>query len=227
MSHIIPFQNVVQSLVTSSLTTGPTPLLPSGFKPTVDLRLNYNGDQVAMGNLFPTTECTNPPNITFFSEDPAKPSLSYTLIMIDPDAPIPQSPIYANWCHWIIPGLMPTSYNEIITDLYNGPDPSSDESHSRSDEVSQTRMPIVQYYPPSPDEQSDPHRYIFLLYREPSSSIQETYLSLKSKDIGIDDTNIQTRKNFNFSNFAEKYQLTLVGINWFKSTNPDKMNETG
>ncbi|EGG02948.1 uncharacterized protein MELLADRAFT_38287 [Melampsora larici-populina 98AG31] len=192
----------MHSLIAANLTAGTNPLIPSGFKPTVDLILSYGGSQVTMGNLFPTTVCTNPPNIMFFSEDPTKCSLSYTLMLIDPDAPTPQSPIYADWCHWILPGLRPTSYNEII----------------------KTLLPIVPYYPPGPDPSSDPHRYIFLLYREPSPSL-DSYVALKSENIGISNASALTRKSFNTSLFVETYQLTLVGFNWFKAVDIQRFNE--
>lgn len=68
MPQITPFQDILQSLASANLTVGTNAVVPPDFKPTVDLILNYNGKQVDMGNLFPTTECTNAPNITFFSE---------------------------------------------------------------------------------------------------------------------------------------------------------------
>lgn len=225
MPLIAPFQDTLHSLIAANLTAGANPLVPSGFKPTVDLILSYGGSQVTMGNLFPTTVCTNPPNITFFSEDPAKSSLSYTVMLIDPDAPTPQSPIYADWCHWILPGLRPTSYNEIIKTLSNSSDSASDnETASDAEKVIQTRMPIVPYYPPSPNPRSDPHRYIFLLYREPSPRL-DSYVALKSEDIGISNTSAMTRKSFNTSLFVETYQLTLVGANWFRGVDIQRINE--
>ncbi|KAH9822208.1 phosphatidylethanolamine-binding protein [Melampsora americana] len=225
MPQIIPFQDTLHALIAANLTAGTTPLIPSGFRPTVDLVLSYDGAQVSMGNLFPTTVCTNPPNITFLSEDPAKSSLSYTLMLIDPDAPTPQSPTYADWCHWILPGLRPTSYNQIITALSNISDSSStNETASDAEKVIQTRMPIVPYYPPGPDSSSDPHRYIFLLYREPSPSLG-SYVSLKSETIGIVDASALTRKSFNTGLFVETYQLTLVGFNWFKGVDVQRFND--
>lgn len=71
---------------------------------------------------------------------------------------------------------------------------------------------------------SEPHRYVFLLYREPSSSA-EMYTALKAQDIGIDPTNPSTRKTFKPSKFAEAYDLKLVGVNWFKGVNPARLED--
>lgn len=53
---------------------------------------------------------------------------------------------------------------------------------------------------------SKPHRYLFLLYREPPN------LDMNKNDLGGDEA--EQRLHFQPSVFAEKHGLTLVGLNW-------------
>ena len=52
---------------------------------------------------------------------------------------------------------------------------------------------------------SKPHRYLFLLYREPES------LSLLKEDVGGE---FVQRRSFRPAEFADKHGLGLVAVNW-------------
>jgi hypothetical protein len=53
---------------------------------------------------------------------------------------------------------------------------------------------------------SKPHRYLFLLYREPEG------LDLKKEDAGGEE--FVQRRSFKPAEFAEKFGLKLVSVNW-------------
>jgi phosphatidylethanolamine-binding protein len=53
---------------------------------------------------------------------------------------------------------------------------------------------------------SKPHRYLFLLYREPEG------LSLSKEDLGGEE--FVQRRSFKPAEFAEAHGLRLVGVNW-------------
>lgn len=53
---------------------------------------------------------------------------------------------------------------------------------------------------------SKPHRYLFLLYREPEA------FDLKKDDVGGEE--FVQRRSWKPAEFAEKHGLKLVGVNW-------------
>jgi phosphatidylethanolamine-binding protein (PEBP) family uncharacterized protein len=60
-------------------------------------------------------------------QDNAPESLSYTLLLVDPDAPTPDDPKFAYWRHWVVSGLKPSAGAEgkILTE-YLGPGPKDE-----------------------------------------------------------------------------------------------------
>lgn len=57
-------------------------------------------------------------------------------------------------------------------------------------------------------KRSQPHRYLFLLFREPHG------LALTKEDVGGEE--FVQRRSFDPVKFVEKHQLQLVGLNWMK-----------
>lgn len=55
---------------------------------------------------------------------------TYTLMMVDPDAPTPDDPKFAFWRHWIVTGLQPLSGDSSV--------------------VAATKFPVTGYHPPGP-----------------------------------------------------------------------------
>lgn len=55
---------------------------------------------------------------------------TYTLMMIDPDAPTPDDPKFAFWRHWVVTGLRPLSGDSSV--------------------VAATKFPATEYHPPGP-----------------------------------------------------------------------------
>jgi phosphatidylethanolamine-binding protein len=56
-------------------------------------------------------------------------------------------------------------------------------------------------------DRSAPHRYLFLLFREP-----ESFKNVNKEDVGGEE--FVQRRSFDPATFVEKHGLTLVGVNW-------------
>lgn len=55
---------------------------------------------------------------------------------------------------------------------------------------------------------SDPHRYLFLVFREPVG------FSLNKEDVGGEE--FVDRRSFGAAEFVQKHGLVLVGLNWMR-----------
>ncbi|ETS75868.1 hypothetical protein PFICI_12812 [Pestalotiopsis fici W106-1] len=164
-------------------------LIPSSFAPSTVLKISFGDKAVDLGNFFRASECKVAPTISFAPETGSSSSsnASYLLILTDPDAPTPDDPKFAFWRHWIVSGLQP---------LAGGSQGA----------VALTKPTITEYLGPGPKDDSKPHRYLFLLYREPEA------LDLKKQDAGGEE--FVERRSFKPAQFAEKFQLKLVSVNW-------------
>ncbi|KAF5705816.1 lipid binding protein [Fusarium globosum] len=175
------------SLAESKLVPGSAAsLIPEGFKPTTNLKVSFDGKDVDLGNLFRATECKRSPGIQFGQEPDAPGDATYMLLLVDPDAPTPDDPKFAFWRHWVLPGLRPLS---------------------GGDAVAQVQPALTEYLGPGPKDDSKPHRYLLLLYRQPAS------LDLAKEDVGGEE--FTQRRSFDTAKFVEKHGLQLVGANWF------------
>ncbi|KAL4804616.1 phosphatidylethanolamine-binding protein [Aspergillus unguis] len=175
-------QALSASLAKASLVPGSAPLIPDNFTPAVELHVAFGEKQVDLGNLFRVSEVKSAPTISFSPEDNASNNQTYTLLLVDPDAPTPDDPKFAYWRHWVVSGLKPSEAGTV---------PES---------------ALTEYLGPGPKDDSRPHRYLFLLFREPEN------LALKKEDVGGEE--FVQRRSFQAAEFAERYGLVLVGINW-------------
>ncbi|KAI1500756.1 phosphatidylethanolamine-binding protein [Biscogniauxia marginata] len=162
-----------------------TGLIPENFTPTTKLIVTFGNKEVELGNFFCAGECKQAPTIAFAPEPEASPTTSYSFILIDPDAPTPDDPKFAFWRHWVLYGLIPQENG--VVDLVSRP-------------------ALTEYLGPGPKDDSKPHRYLFLLYREPDG------LSLVKEDVGGEE--FVQRRSFKPCEFSEKHGLRLVGVNW-------------
>ena len=103
--------------------------------------------------------------------------------MIDPDAPTPDDPKFAYWRHWVV-----TSIPSGASGIENGDT-------------------LTQYLAPGPKDDSKPHRYLFLLYREPEGAKKPG-----KADVGGED--FVDRRSFGAKEWVEKWGMELVGVNW-------------
>ncbi|KAI1414858.1 PEBP-like protein [Hypoxylon sp. FL1857] len=159
-------------------------LVPPSFKPTTKLAVSF-GDKAASAR--PRRGSPFPPEADE-AETEAPADASYFLILTDPDAPTPDDPKFAFWRHWVVSGLKPSV--------------GEDEGESSAQEG----KTLTEYLGPGPKDDSKPHRYHFLLYREPSG------LSLSKADVGGEE--FVQRRSFQPPEFAEKHGLRLVAVNW-------------
>ncbi|KAI0383518.1 PEBP-like protein [Hypomontagnella monticulosa] len=179
MSLAAHAQALTSSLSAANLVSGPAAgLIPAFFSPTTQLAVSFGSKAVELGTFFRAGECKQAPQILFPLEA-AEPGASYLFILTDPDAPTPDDPKFAFWRHWVVGGLKPDG---------------------------QGGSTLTEYLGPGPKDDSKPHRYLFLLYREPAG------LALTKEDVGGEE--FVQRRSFRPAEFAEKHGLRLVGVNW-------------
>lgn len=97
---------VVEKLKHQQIIPG---VIPESFNPTLLLSIVYpGGKEVSLGNNFTVEETQDEPSINFtplnMPVDQANSSeeLSYTLAMVDPDAPSRTEPLYKSFRHWLV-----------------------------------------------------------------------------------------------------------------------------
>ncbi|KAI1421410.1 phosphatidylethanolamine-binding protein [Xylaria sp. FL1777] len=173
------------SLAKASLVPGSAAgLIPEGFRPTMKLGVSFGDKAVELGSFLRAGECKSAPTLSFVAEPDATENSSYSFILTDPDAPTPDDPKFAFWRHWVLSGLRPRGTEDAVA----------------------TASELTAYLGPGPKDDSKPHRYLFLLYREPEG------LSLSKEDIGGEE--FVQRRSFKPAEFAERHGLRLVGVNW-------------
>ncbi|XP_063231698.1 protein D3-like [Bacillus rossius redtenbacheri] len=137
------------------LSAGCTPYaLPEDFKSACDVRnlqvISASGntivDNANCNELFSKSEFSTSPSVQFDGADPEK---TYTLIMVDPDAPNHSEGQY--WLHWIVANI-------------KGAD-------LRSGNIGSSHTVVTSYHPPGPPKGTGPHRYVFLLLEQAKSKV--------------------------------------------------------
>jgi len=120
----------------------------------------------------------------------------YTIMMVDPDAPSAKTHEYRHWLHWLAVNIPASAATGDHIDVRKG--------HT-----------VTPYKGPAPPAGSGPHRYVFLIYRQPH---QLDILSLQ---------NITERTNFKIDHWIEevfgktnKEKPELVAANFFSAENP-------
>ncbi|KAI0635465.1 PEBP-like protein [Trametes polyzona] len=183
------------------------------FTPSVLFSVIYpNGAEVNLGNELTVGETQDEPEIRLAAlngpwDDTAPASeTSYTLAMLDPDAPSRAEPIYRTFRHWVITGLKAPAVTSNAADALNAL-----KSHSAT----------TPYRPPGPRPNSGLHRYIFLLFQEPASA-EPFAVPQGAPEYG---SVLEQRRSWNPIAFAEKYGLKLVGANYFLVRAPEAVPE--
>nr|AEE61444.1 unknown [Dendroctonus ponderosae] len=139
-----------------------------------------SGGQVDLGKELTPSQTLTPPSIYWEAD---KKSL-YTLCMVDPDAPRTKESNKPNqWNHWTV-GNIPG--NQIARG-----------------------QPLVEYLPPCPAKNSPPHRYTYMVYKQPAR--------INFKEPRVAANSFQHRDGFSLRSFAQKYQLgNPIAGNFFK-----------
>ncbi|KAF9697994.1 hypothetical protein EKO04_004493 [Ascochyta lentis] len=175
---------LIESLKSASLL--PSPIIPQNFTPTYDLSVSFSSKSPTNGSLVRVSEVKETPNVTFSATSNSGSAQSYTFFLIDPDAPTPDDPKFAYWRHWVVTNI-PLS--------------------SGSGDVKQGKT-LTQYLAPGPKDESGPHRYLFLLFKEPEG------FSIEKSDVGGEE--FVDRRSFGAREFVEKHGLELVGVQWMR-----------
>ncbi|GAA5968303.1 hypothetical protein JCM21900_001165 [Sporobolomyces salmonicolor] len=159
-------------------------LIPENFRPRVYLEAEFPESNVTVhfGNEVAIEDAQAPPVVDFT----AKPVL-YTLLVLDPDAPSRSTPYWSPFLHYALPGLKP--------------------KHGK---VEMTSDALVEWTPPAPPAGSGPHRYVYLLYLQPTLSV-----SLPASRPSINTT--EDRMGFPHEDFIKENKLKLVGANYMIS----------
>jgi phosphatidylethanolamine-binding protein len=118
--------------------------------------------------------------------------------MVDPDAPTPQNPTSSQILHWMQPGLTFSKKTQI-------------QDSMAINALSANVTAIAPYLSPNPPQGSSPHRYIQMLYKQPSNFTTPAAL----KNVA---TNASGRTKFNVAAFAKAQGLgNPVAMNFFKT----------
>lgn len=182
---------LIDSLKSASLL--PSPILPSSFMPTYSLEVSFPSQTPSNGSLVRVSDVNSTPAITFSSiSSTSGQSSTFTLLLIDPDAPTPDDPKFAYWRHWVVTGI-PTSIST---------------SGSSSEGDVKDGKTVTPYLAPGPKDESGPHRYLFLLFKEPAG------FSVDKGDVGGDE--FVERRSFGAREFVERFGLELVGVQWMR-----------
>jgi len=141
------------------------------------------GRNVNLGNVLTPSEVTHAPSVSFTADR----HKNHTLIMVDPDAPSRKNPFYKEWLHWLVVNIPGTNISEGET--------------------------LAAYMPPDPRKDTGLHRYIFVVYEQPSGNV-----TFRERKLGPKQTNPTERAYFSVWNFASGHYLgdPLAG-NYFLS----------
>ncbi|XP_069691569.1 protein D2-like [Periplaneta americana] len=137
--------------------------------PPEALEITYGAAKVNLGSELTPTEVKDVPEVKWDADDGAY----YVLCMTDPDAPSRTEPKNREWRHWLV-GNIP------------------------GNKVEQGET-LSAYVGSGPPKGSGLHRYVFLVYKQPSKlTFDEPRVSNRSAD---------NREKFSIKKFAEKYNL--------------------
>ncbi|KAI9067786.1 PEBP-like protein [Trametes sanguinea] len=181
------------------------------FAPSVLFSVVYpNGSEVNLGNFLTVEETQDEPEIRFAALngpwDDLAGEASYTLAMLDPDAPSRAEPIYRTFRHWVITGLKSPALSANSAEALN---------------ALKTHPSTTPYRPPGPRPNSGLHRYIFLLFQEPASG-QPFVVPQGEPEYGAA---LEERRSWDPVAFAQKHGLKLVGANYFLVRAPEVAQE--
>ncbi|KZT06717.1 PEBP-like protein [Laetiporus sulphureus 93-53] len=205
MDHLDPLSSLVSALKRDHIIPD---VLPESFNPSVLLSVEYpNEQQVLIGNQLTVEDTTEEPAVSFVpmnlpfekadntGEDVGE-EATYTLVMVDPDAPSRKDPKFKCFRHWVLTGLK---------------SPAHSASTTADPQALKTKASTTPYRPPGPRPGSGQHRYIFLLYQEPASSEP---LAIPQGAAEHEST-LEERRSWDPIAFGDKYGLRLVGATYF------------
>ena len=173
-------------------------VLPA-FVPEAPLRVRYGAHAVDGGDAPVLTPAQTRAAPTALACPLGADGAQYTLVMVDPDPPSRQNPVYREWLHWA------------VTDVRVRPgDGALDIAGAHE---------AIAYAGPTPPRGTGLHRYCFILFRQAHSlaSLSETTFanatntSPSSEHFVIHTSMLSnSRPQFHTAPFARKHSLTPV-----------------
>jgi len=199
-------EDTPQSVRQSFITAGLVPDVLASFNPVLLLDVTYTipgtGQKKAVsppGRNFTMPQVLNSPIWSIPSNERRLADETFVVAMVDPDAPTPQAPTNSQIRHFLGGNFKlagPPSSRGVGTPLVN------------------STPALSEYRQPTPPNTSDPHRYTWLLYRQP---------------LDFPTTISANVTNFNISAFAQEFDLgpPIAGNFMTVSTNPADLAAAG
>jgi phosphatidylethanolamine-binding protein (PEBP) family uncharacterized protein len=161
------FTTVPLLLLASTLTTAQIPSeFTAGFdESTITLVLSFGGNEITSGESVPLADTKVTPTFALGDSSAINTSSKYIVVGIDPDAPSREDPTLAQVLHYMNTDFSPAPGQ--ATNLT-----STNDAETKS------------YAPPGPPEGTGPHRYIFLLFRQPRTGF--TVKDVPEERVGFD-----------------------------------------
>ncbi|THH28601.1 hypothetical protein EUX98_g5578 [Antrodiella citrinella] len=199
MSSLDPLTSVISALKHEKIIPD---VVPEDFNPTMLFSVVWpDRVEVLLGNELTVEETAEEPSIDFTpmnmpveQADSAGYEVSYTLVMVDLDAPYRKDPIYRSFRHWVVTGLK---------------SPADTASKTSNLTALKTSGATTPYRPPGPHPNSGVHRYTFLLFQEPPNLV----IPEGALEHGA---TLAERRSWDVMNFAAQYGLKLVAVNFFR-----------
>ncbi|KAK6532939.1 hypothetical protein TWF281_007110 [Arthrobotrys megalospora] len=177
-----------QSIIDRLKADGVIPDVIDEFTPSVSIQAEFpSGKAIQLGNTLKKAATQDQPEVSIAIQGSSgSEDVRYTMCLTDPDAASRDNPKWAEFCHWLVTDIRPTS----------GP------------LELKTAKELLEYMGPAPPEKTGKHRYVLLLF----------------KNGGVEPPKLDGRKKWGFEDheprvgarhYAKKYDLELVGANFF------------
>lgn len=169
----------------------PDVINPNFVKPLGVLSAEYSkAEPVAMGNQLTIKGTQSKPTVHFAPERAAlKPSDLLTLVVTDPDAPSRTEKKWSEFCHYVESDIK-------ISETEGG--------------ILENGKVLQSYVGPAPPPGTGPHRYVFLLYRQPVGVTASKLTEIKGRPnwgYGTPATGVEK--------WATENNLEPLGANFF------------
>lgn len=168
----------------------PSPIIPKSFAPCYNLTVAFPALTPQNGDLARVSQVKEQPVITMSPITSSPSDATFTFMQIDPDAPTPADPKYGYWRHWIVSNIALPS------------DAAPDAN------IIDSGRTVTPYLAPGPTNESGPHRYLFLLFKECGGK------GLEKADVGGDE--FVDRRSFRAEKIVQEKGLELVGVQWMR-----------
>lgn len=187
----------------------------TSFQPSGILAVEYSSSApVAMGNTLPTEKARSKPQFQFTFNKQMQKSVPqanayvpqdddlFTLVMTDPDAPSKTDHKWSEFCHLVECDLK--LLNEATHETSGATEFFASEFNTKGSNT------LIEYMGPAPPKGSGPHRYVFLLYKQPKGVDSSKFSKIKDRPnwgYGTPATGV--------GKWAKENNLQLVASNFF------------